>query len=204
MKKTKWPGEKQAWDILTKLKPDDVEVMASVKFDNGSSSYFIECFGQDIRVSISDRDIYSNSDTGKLLIKKQSEYSRLSILWYLIKAQNIPLTGELIRPSDMAGGGIFLTGTHVLPLDKIAQRFGNNKEAFFKYGERLNATQLNYGDFSLEFFPLPRVKMVVIVWAGDEEFQANSSLLIDSSLISHMATDIVWSTAMMTLGMLLL
>ena len=198
-----WPGEKEAWDILSSLDPGDVKANAKVSFNSCDSTYELICFGQDIRISSTDRSIVSMSDPGTLLVNTLGEYSRLSILRYLVNAINVPLSGQLIRPSDLPGGDIFIRGTHVLPLDKLAEYFENNRNEFISIGKSLGGSQLEYGDMSLELFPFPRIPVVLIVWAGDDEFAPKSSLLFDSTCISHLSTDIVWSTAMMTVEMML-
>jgi len=198
-----YSGEKQAWDLLTKIDPQDVQTKADVFFNHECASYVMTCFGQDINISLSDRTIFGKSYLGEFLVKELGEISRLSILRYLIHAQDEPLSGELVKPADLPGGVIFLQGTHVLPLDRIAKRFNNNSEDFLSKGRELGGTQLNYGDMSLKLFPFPRVPLVLIVWSGDEEFPSNCSLLFDSSCTSHMPTDIIWSTAMMTVEIIL-
>ncbi len=198
-----WPGEKQAWDILSELDPTDVKINAAVDFDSALSTYVLTCLGQQINISLSDRNISSNTELGKQLLNEFGDYSRLSILHYLIHAKNLPISGELVRPSDLPGGSIFISGTHVIPLEKIADRFGNNLDEFLMVGKTLAGTQLDYGDISFELFPFPLVPIVIIVWAGDEEFASRSSILLDSSCLVHMSTDIVWSTAMMTVEMML-
>jgi len=197
------PGEKEAWDILSGLDSGNVEANAKVSFNSYDSAYELICFGQDIRISLTDRSIVSTSDPGRLLVNTLGEYSRLSILRYLVTAINVPLSGQLIRPSDLSGGDIFIRGTHVLPLDKVAEYFENNRNEFIHIGKRLGGSQLEYGDMSIELFPFPRIPVVLIVWAGDDEFAPKSSLLFDSTCISHLSTDIVWSTAMMTVEMML-
>ncbi len=199
-----WPGEKQVWDILSKLDSKDVQTKANVIFNSHLSTYELTCFGQDINISLANREIFSNSSLGKLLIKELGEYSRLSILSYLVHAKYLSLSGQLVRPSDLPGGNIFLRGTHVLPLDKIAECFGNNPKEFIKTGKSLGGSQLDHGDISLKLFPFPRVPIIIIVWSGDEEFSPKASLLIDSSCVSHLSIDIIWSTAMMSVEMMLI
>jgi len=198
-----WPGEIKAWDALSGLDSADVTVNAKVLFTAHDSTYVLTCFGQDIFVSLNDRNIYSTTALGKLLINEHSEYSRLSILKYLIHSTDLPLAGQLIRPSDLPGGDIFIRGTHVLPLDKVSEYFENNSNEFISIGKRLGGTQLEYGDMSIELLPFPRAPVVIIVWSGDEEFPARSTLLIDSSCKSQIPTDIIWSTAMMSIKMML-
>ncbi len=199
-----WPGEKQSWDILINLDPKDIKTKAVAIFNSQNSTYVLACFGQDIYISLANREITSTSRLGNVFIKELGEYSRLSILRYLIHAKDLPLSGKPVRPSDLPGGDIFLRGTHVIPLDKIAVYFSNNYDEFLSIGKNLEGTQLNYGDVSLKLFPFPRVPIIIILWSGDEEFPPKSSLLFDSSCVSHLSTDIIWSTAMMAVDMMLI
>jgi hypothetical protein len=198
-----WPGEKEAWDILSDIDSEDIKTNAKALFNFHTSTYELKCFGQDICISLTDQNIFSKSSIGKLLVNELGEYSRLSILRYLIHAIDLPLSGKLVRPSDLSGGDIFVRGTHVLPLNKIAADFENNYNEFLSIGKRLGGSQLDYGDISLQLLPFPRMPVVLIVWSGDEEFPPKSSLLFDSSCVSHLSTDIIWSTAMMTVEMML-
>jgi hypothetical protein len=199
-----WPGEKEAWDILSDLDPKDIKTNAKVLFNSYDSSYQLTCFGQDICISLTDRHVFSESSLGELLVNALGVYSRLSILRYLIHASDRPLSGQLMRPSDLPGGDIFIRGTHVLPLDKIAAYFANRFHEFLTIGKSLGGSQFDYGDMSLKLLPFPRVPVVIIVWSDDQEFLPKSSLLFDSSCVSHLATDIIWSTAMMTIEMMLI
>jgi len=139
-----------------------------------------------------------------LLVSALGDYSRLSTLRYLIHASDLPLTGQLVRPSDLSGGGIFVKGTHVLPLDKIATYFADYRGDFLSIGKSLGGSELDYGDMSLKLLPFPRVPVVLIVWCGDDEFAPKASLLFDSSCGEHLSTDIIWSTAVMTVEMMLI
>ncbi len=198
-----WPGEIEVWDILSGLDSRDVGANAKALFNSHDSTYVLTCFGQDIFISLMDRNIYGTTTLGKLLINEHYRYSRLPILQYLIHSTDLPLSGQLIRPSDLPGGDIFIRGTHVLPLDKVAEYFENNINEFISIGKNLGGSQLDYGDMSIKLLPLPRVPVIIIVWSGDEEFSPKSSLLIDSSCISQIPTDIIWSTAMMSIKMML-
>ena len=199
-----WPGEKDAWDILSDLDSKEVTTNAQALFNSYDSSYELTCFGQDICISLTEQKIFSKSSLGKLLVNALGEHSRLSILRYLIHSIDLLFSGQLVHPSDLPGGDIFIRGTHVLPLDKIAAYFSNNLNDFLSIGKSLGGSQLDYGDISLKLFPFPRVPVVLIVWSGDEEFAPKSSLLFDSSCVSHLPPDIIWSTAMMTVEMMLM
>jgi hypothetical protein len=88
-------------------------------------------------------------------------------------------------------------------LAKIARRFANHPSDFAATGKSLGGYQVDHGDMSVEILPFPRVPVVLIVWTGDEEFSPNASLLFDSNCVTHLPIDIVWSTAMMAIEMML-
>lgn len=199
-----WPGEEKAWDILSDLDAKDVTANAKALFNPYDSTYALTCFGQDIRISLKDRMIFGQSRLGTLLVASLGDYSKLSILRYLIHAIDLPLSGQLVRPSDLPGGDIFTKGTHILPLEKAAAYFSNHHDEFLTAGKSLGGTQRDYGDMSLNILPFPRVPVVLILWLGDAEFPPTASLLLDSSCVSHLPPDIVWSTSMMAVEMMLI
>lgn len=199
-----WPGEEEAWDILSHLDAKEVTHNAKASFNSNDSTYTLTCFGQDILVSLMDRMIMSKSRLGMVLVTSPGDYSRLSILRYLIHAVDLPLSGQLVRPSDLPGGNIFTKGTHVIPLDRAAAYFSNHSSEFLTVGQRLGGTQWDYGDLSLRILPFPRVPAVLIIWLGDEEFPSTASLLFDSSCVSHLPADIIWATSMMVVEMMLI
>lgn len=199
-----WPGEETAWDILAGLDSKDVTTNAQASFNTSDSAYALICFGQEISVSLKDRTFFSRSKLGTLLLTSLGDYSRLSILRYLIHAMDLPLSGRLVRPSDLPGGDIFTKGTHILPLDQAAAHFSDHGNDFWIAGKRLGGTQQDYGDMSLNMLPFPRVPLTLILWLGDEEFPSTASLLFDSSCLSHLPPDILWATSMMAVEMMLM
>jgi hypothetical protein len=198
-----WQGEKEAWGILADQEPRDVAARTGAVFNPDTSTYRQRCLGQEILISLTDRDIVGTSVLGRFLVKDLDEYSRLSILRYLVHAKDLPLSGRLVKPADLPGRDFFSKGTHVLPFDKITNRFENDFDGFIKTGKSLGGSQVEYGDVSLKLMPFSRIPVVIILWTGDDEFPSESSLLFDSSCTSHAASDILWSTAMMTIKMML-
>lgn len=193
-----WPGEEKAWELLSRLDPKATETRTGASFNLDNSRYELKCLGQDVHISLVDREITASSETGKCIVNDLGEYSRLSILSYLVTARDLPLSGELVRPADLSGGGIFVSGTHVLPLNEIAERFASNLEELSAIGRELGGSKRDHGDVAIKLFAFPRIPITLIIWEGYDEFPAKVSLLCDSTCTSHMSIDILWSTAMMT------
>jgi hypothetical protein len=187
-------GELKAWEILKTLPPDGVCKRAGVQYDPAIQGYTLHSMGRDFILTLGDEQM-SGDD---LFLKRLGYFFRLSALCYLNSAIDIPPTGRLITPSDLKGGQLFFRGSHVLPLDGLAAKYGTNADIFLKKGAELGAVTEQYGDAALRLLPLPRIPVCLILWKQDDEFPARADLLFDSSAEMQAPLDILWSVAMMT------
>jgi len=191
----------KAWGQLRGLDPDDVCRRAGCSFDTSNESFALECFGQTLKVCYRDSTISAEkiSAAGKYLTDDLGDLFRLSILLYLIGAQEEKFpSGKLVKPSDLEGGAIYLQGSHMLPLDSLAEKFGGDPSkflAFLETGKSLGGKESGYGDVSIQLFPFPRIPVVIAVWAGDDEFPPRSALLFDSTCELHLPPDALWAVA---------
>ncbi len=197
------PGEQKAWEILEKLNPNDVCRRADVIFDKASGLYTLKSYSMDFYISPKKREIFSNSAGSDVLLHKLGYFFKLSALCYLNNAKDIPLTERLVKPDNLRGGQLFFRGSHVLPLDKIAGKYGDNIKGFLTKGKNLSGEQLEYGDASLRLFPFPNVPVVVILWGADDEFPSRADLLFDSTSELQLLIDNIWSIAMMSILIML-
>ncbi len=106
-----------------------------------------------------------------------------------------------VRQIDAAvgpeGRADLATGSHVLPLDELDQKYGNNVDGFLER-EESSAADAGLGDAPLRLLPFPRVPVVLVLWRECEEFRARADLLFDSTCERHLPQDIIWATAMLS------
>jgi hypothetical protein len=197
------PGVEKAWDELRGLDPSVVCRNAGIIFDVKTNAYTLRSFCTNFSINLNERSIKSSTSHGEILITRYAYFFIHSCLWYLIHAKDIPSTGRLIRPETIQGGELFFRGSHVLPLDKIAGTYGEDKEAFIKRGREICAEVSTYGDASLQLLPMPRIPVILILWLNDKEFPARADLLFDSTCEIHLPLDILWSIAMFSLLVML-
>jgi len=190
-------GEEKAWEILNNLNPSDVCRKAGVSYDNGS--YILNSLGMDFSITPAKKEIKNLQPEGEILLKRYGYFFILSALCYLINARDIHFSGKLVKPVGLKGGEIFFRGSHVLPLDKIAEKYGNDKAGFIEKSKNLGGKIVNYGDASIEFLPFPRIPVTLILWLSDDEFPARADLLFDSTCEQHLPIDVLWSIAMMSI-----
>ncbi len=190
------PGEERAWDMLSGLPPEAVCRAAAVSYDAGS--YRVRSFEMDFEVSVQERSITSRSPGSEVLLQRLGYFFRLSVLWYLVQAKDIACTGRPVKLEGIPGGEIFSKGSHILPLEPLARKYGRNKTGFMDKAKELGGSPDAGGDAAVRLHPLPRIPAVLALWLEDDEFPARADLFLDSTCALQLPTDIIWSVAMMT------
>jgi len=192
-------GEDKSWDEICELDSEDVCKRTCSTFNKSEGGYTVKCFGIDFKVYPCDRKIECHDTGGELFLGKLKDFFRLSVLWYFASAKDIPYSERLVKPTDVKGGQRFSTGTHVLPLDAIANKYGRNPEGFLRHARKFGAeTVAGLGDVALRLYPLPRVPVTMLLWIEDEEFPPRVDLFFDSTCDFQISlSDIVWAVAMM-------
>ena len=203
MEKTNNPGEDKAWEILSTLKPMDVCKAASVAYDAVSTNYQVTSFGMNFIVSMRDKKISSTAPGSDVLLGKLGYFFQLSVLWYLVSAKDIACTNKPVKLEHIRGGDIFTRGSHVLPLDSVANKYGKNREGFIEKGRNLGGEIMTYGDASLRLLPLPRIPVTLTLWFVNDEFPARLDLMFDSTCDIQLSTDVIWAIAMMSVLIML-
>lgn len=196
-------GEGKAWDLLAAAAPAAICDRAAVGFDPATNGYRLASFGYGFAVLPGCRRILGLDSGAEAILADDAHFFRLTVLWYLARAGQARPAGNLVRPSALPGGEIFLRGTHVLPLDALARNFGTRPEAFLAAGAGLGGLPAGYGDAAFVLSPLPKVPVTLILWTADDEFPARADLLFDATCTAHLPLDILWSIAMLSIRLLL-
>ncbi len=180
-------GEITLWKELQNLNPaEDVCRQASVQFDN-RGFYSVAFMDRRYRLYVND-ERFEGPEGDELA--SDSEF-QLLLLTYLTSAQNVPFSGKWVSEKDLQGGSLFFKGPHQLPVARIIERFGKDPEKFLKIGTAFGGMKIDYGDVALEFMALPKIPMVCVLWAEDEEFPARVSFLFDPSIQSLLPLDVI-------------
>ncbi len=104
------------------------------------------------------------------------------ILHYLLPNPPPPITGRWIAYREIPGAalyhGVFIKRA-VAPLTKV---FGHNLKSFRTAAEKLEGRLLNEADEGWEIRPFPKTPLRYLLWAGDDEFPPDASILFDASI----------------------
>jgi len=115
----------------------------------------------------------------------------VALLTYMLSAQPVELTGKLVAPADLKGGGTFFR-SHWLPIDALLERYARDPQGFVSAGLALGATRERYGDASFRFSVLERFPVVIVLWAADDEYPPRCSILFDASADQMMPVDAIY------------
>lgn len=192
-------GVESAWDTLVTLNPEDVCRKTKAYIDGVDGAYVLPFFNEQLFLIPKERRIQGSSGVAKLALDELPHFSTLAILWYLIQAKDIAPSGNLVNPAEVSGGLIFSLGSHRLPLDRLVEEYGGSAEKLIEKGVSLGGEPQEYGDASIRLFPFPKVPVILLIWGRDDEFPARADILFDSTCTEHLPTDILWSTAMMSI-----
>jgi hypothetical protein len=190
--------DNKAWEELSILDPSDVCQRTEVQYNPQKGEYSLKSFNSEFLISPVKREINPSPESDHRWLHGIEELFNISAIQYLIKAKCAGPSKKLVNPGDLKGGDIFFRGSHILPLDTLAQRYRKSPQDFLLAGELLGGKALSFGDASVELGPFPRIPVTLILWKEDEEFPPRMSLLFDSTADQHLPIDILWSIAMIT------
>jgi len=191
-------GDDKIWQTIGGLSPDEVVARTDATFDAASGLYRVKAFNRDFSLSLKEKKISGDAPGADVFLQRLGYFFMSSVTGYLAFARDVLPTGRLVNPVNMKSGQLFFRGSHVLPLDKVAEKYGNDKNGFLEKGRELGGETLSFGDASFRVHPLPRVPVVLILWCADEEFPPRADILFDSCCELQLPIDVVWAIAMLS------
>ncbi|MDH7486540.1 MAG: DUF3786 domain-containing protein [Anaerolineae bacterium] len=125
------------------------------------------------------------------------------LLTYLRNADGTPPTGSWLSFRELPDGGFYHRAFQGYAPDRLAQRFGDDLDAFRRAAQRLGGRREPMGDAAYGFRALPHVWLAAVLWAGDEEVPAAARILFDESCSRYLATDLLATLGRWLVGRLL-
>ena len=114
------------------------------------------------------------------------------ILQYLCEASGIPPRGSWISFLELPDGAHHYVPFQTDATGPMASLFGTSPEKFARAAEFFGGRPLSMGDYSFLIPALPKIPLAVVLWEGDEEFPAKSTIVFDSVAPLHLSTAALW------------
>ena len=113
----------------------------------------------------------------------------LIVLHYLLGKGGAPATGDWIAYRDLQGARNHATAFHVEAEMPLAQALGEDLADWRRIAEESGFGLREYGDLSFVWMALPRVPLLFVLTAADEELRGEARILYDSSAGSWLHTE---------------
>jgi hypothetical protein len=106
--------------------------------------------------------------------------------------------GDWVAYREIPGAAFYFAAFRKRALDPLKNVFGQNVAGLKTAAARLNGDPVGFGDAGFEFRVFPKVPVRLILYAGDEEFPAEASILFDRSIDRMLSPeDIAWLAGML-------
>ena len=180
----------ELWKTLDGLSAEDICRRSLASYDAHLRCYEVQVLSESYWVFPRDMVIHMADDRKAPL----GIELRLLILQYLVQAKELSLAGKWITEKELKNGGMFYRGVHSLDMFKkpLEEKFGRRPDDFLKAGLSIGGAEVDYGDVGLRFQALPRIPVLFILWAEDDEFAARVNILFDPTIEHHLALDTIW------------
>jgi len=146
----------------------------------------LEYLGERFEIALPGFDVRYAEVGGDVPLKTKS-----IILHYLKDAKGTPLSGKLIDFRGVPSGDFYYPVFQATVERPLLEFFGDDPRRFVDVSSRLGAEKAEFGDFSVKIPVFPKVPMIFIIYAGDDEFPPSSKVLFDSSVQDYLTVELV-------------
>jgi hypothetical protein len=110
-------------------------------------------------------------------------------LYYFSRANGAPAAERWISFRELPDGWLYHQAFQSYTGDRLIQAVGEDLCKLSGAAEVLGGTPLGLGDCSHAFQVLPRVRLAVTYWRGDEDFAPQAQVLFDAAASNYLPTD---------------
>ncbi|MDN5347455.1 MAG: hypothetical protein PWP65_1019 [Clostridia bacterium] len=163
--------------------PQEVARIKKVSWDAGPQVFTLPFLNESYQIAYPSGHINKESGGEDVNVILQ-----ILILHYLTGGYQ-PLKNQWITFKELPGGNIYLQPFLARAVRPVVKAFGSCPRLLLDAGRTLGGRPLGLGDASVVLYPFPEIPVAYIVWAGDEEFPPNATVLFDASASGFMPTE---------------
>jgi hypothetical protein len=137
-------------------------------------------FGSRIELAVPEQGDVEFTEPDLPLVEK------ILLLHYLLGRETRPVKGQLVAFKNLPGASFYDPTYQKRGPRRIARRFGESIDAFRRSCRRLGWHEEDLGDSSFSFDILPKIRGLVVLHAGDEEFPPEANILFDDGIVNFL------------------
>ena len=186
----------QSFDLaaaeLVKKSVKDLEDQAGVESGGDGKSVTLSYMGRPVRVELDPATVTAQDQGPELPLTEQA-----LILHYLVAADGQATSGEWITYREVPSGEFYWAAFCKRAKNPLVQFFGARPALLYDLAPQVGGIQAKgqSGDAAVLVRAFPRVPILYVLWAGDDEFPAEGNVLFDRSVSHYLSTEDVALTA---------
>ena len=177
------PVVAEAQETLRQVKPGKLALRSGCERD-ADGSLRLTFFWQEYVISGEDFAV-RRADTGA----EAPSFFQSLILTYLATADGTTPSSRWIGFRDLPDGMFYVQAFQGYTGGRLVRGLEGGVESFRRAAEKLGGEPLEIGDAGYGFTVLPRVRLALVYWEGDEEFPSQARVLFEDTAARYMCTD---------------
>lgn len=191
-----------AAEELAKTEPAQTAANAGAELIDGGAALSLAYYGRLVTVTLDPVTVTAMDDGPEIPLAEQA-----LTLHYLVRADGAPHKGEWITYREVESGEFYWAAFVKRAKAPLVGFFGERPELLSELAAKVGSEGPGeVGDVSVIVRAFPNVPLMLVLWAGDDEFPAESNVLFDQSIGHYLSTEDIALTAglpiykMMALG----
>lgn len=164
--------------------PARIASLSGADWSADRQEFTLDLLDEHCRIGWPELVAYRTGVTGPLSTNLQG-----LLLYYLTLADGSAPTGTWISFRELPDGWLYHQAFQGYSGDVLVRELGNDIGAFAAAAVTLGGAPLGMGDCGYGFTCLPRIKLAVVYWCGDEEFAPRGQVLFDAGASHYLTTD---------------
>lgn len=177
------PVVEGARTTLREVKPGKLALRSGCEQD-ADGNFRLTFFWREYVVSGDDFTV-RRVDTGE----EPSSFTQSLILTYLVTADGTTPSSRWIGFRELPAGMFYVQAFQGYSGNRLVRDLQGGVEIFRRAAEALGGEPLDIGDAGYVFTVLPRIRLGLVYWEGDEEFPSQARVLFEDTSARYMPTD---------------
>ena len=120
------------------------------------------------------------------------------ILHYMLPKHILGPSGKWIAYREIPGASFYYSAFVKRAIEPLKKVFGQNISGLKSAAKQMNAETVEPGDAAFEFRIFPKLPLQLILWAGDDEFPPEATILFDETIGDILSPeDAAWLAGML-------
>lgn len=149
----------------------------------GEGSLHLLMWGREVSLSFPALIAYDESD------RELNPAFQAMLVYHVYTSDGSPAAGHFIAFSELPDGKFYAQAFQGYTGDELRRHFGGDRLRFEGAARKQGGHGYPLADAAFAFQFLPRLALLVVFWAGDEELPPSYQVLFDAAASRHLPTD---------------